>query len=159
MSRTSSTDAPHSPTPPPPSYEGHLRSGKARSLPVTAGDQGDPTGGLNTPPPPGVRIDDGFVMASSASGPRTTPMVRAMVVEGTPLRQEYRFAAGSYSPSDDEDDSPPLLSGVEPSATLAAAAGSYSPSDDEDDSPPCCRVWSRPRPWRRHLIPMTWRLL
>ncbi len=40
-----------------------------------------------------------------------------MVVEGTPLRQEYRFAAGSYSPSDDKDNSPPLLSDLEPSAT------------------------------------------
>ena len=126
MSRASSTDAPKTPNPPPPAYEGHLRSGRARSLPITAGDQGDPKGGLTTLPLPGDRVDDGFVMASLASGPRTTPMNRAMVVEGTPLRQEYRFAAGSYSPSDDEDNSPPLLSGVEPSAASAAA---FNPDD------------------------------
>ena len=90
MSRASSTDAPKTPNPPPPAYEGHLRSGRARSLPITAGDQGDPTGGTTTPPP-GVRVDDGFLMASSAIGPRTTPLDRAMVVEGTPIQQENRF--------------------------------------------------------------------
>ena len=61
MSCASSTDAPKTPNPPPPAYEGHLRSGRARSLPITAGDQGDPTGGTTTPPhPPGVRVVDGF---------------------------------------------------------------------------------------------------
>jgi len=93
MMRASSTDAPKTLPPSPPAYEGHLWSGRARSLPITAGDQGDPTGGKNTPPP-GVRVDDGFLMASSASGPRTTPMDRAMVVEGTPLQQENCFAVG-----------------------------------------------------------------
>jgi len=51
-----------------------------------------------------------------------------MVVEGPPLQQDYRFAAGTPSFSDDEDDSPPLLSDTEPFAasaslrTLAAAS-------------------------------------
>ena len=54
-------------------------------------------------------------------------MHRAMVVEGTPLLQDYRFAAGTPSFSDDEDDSPPLLSDVEQptasaSTTIMAAA-------------------------------------
>ena len=120
MSRASSTDATKTPNPPPPAYEGHLRSGQARSLPIKAGDQGDPKGGLTTPPPPGNRVDDGFVMASSASGPRTTPMNRAMVVEGTPLQQDYHFAAGTPSFSDDEDNSPPLLSDTELFAASAS---------------------------------------
>ena len=51
-----------------------------------------------------------------------------MVVEGTPLQQDYRFAAGMPSFSDDEDNSPPILLDTEPSAasasprTLAAAS-------------------------------------
>ena len=49
-----------------------------------------------------------------------------MVVEGIPLRQEYWFAAGSYSPSVDEDNSPPLLWGVEPCRASAAA---FNPDD------------------------------
>ena len=55
-------------------------------------------------------------------------MNRAMVVEGTPLQQDYRFAAGTPSFSDDKDDFPPLLSDTEPFAasasprTLAAAS-------------------------------------
>jgi hypothetical protein len=55
-------------------------------------------------------------------------MDSAMVVEDTPLQQDYRFAAGTPSFSDDEDDSPPLLSDTEPSTasaspcTLAAAS-------------------------------------
>ena len=43
-----------------------------------------------------------------------------MVVEGTPLKQDYCFAAGTPSFSDDEDDSPPLLSDTEPSAASAS---------------------------------------
>jgi hypothetical protein len=39
-----------------------------------------------------------------------------MVVEGTPLLQKNCFAAGPYSFSDDEDDSPPLLSDLEPAS-------------------------------------------
>ena len=131
MSHASSTDAPTTPSPPPPAYVGHLRSGRARSLPITAGNQGDPKGGMNTPPPPGIRLDDGFLMASSASGPRTTPLDRAMVVEGTPLQQDNRFAAGQYSFSDDEDDSPPLLSELEPSAASASTgtmAAAFNPN-------------------------------
>ncbi len=45
-----------------------------------------------------------------------------MVVEGTPLQQENRFAAGSYSFSDDEDNSHPLLSDLEPSAASASTS-------------------------------------
>jgi len=75
-----------------------------------AGDQGDP----NTDnPPPSVGVEDGFLLASSTSGLRTTPLDRAIVVAGTPLRQQQRFAVGSVgspSSSEDEDDSPPLLS-------------------------------------------------
>jgi hypothetical protein len=78
-----------------------------------AGDQGDPKEGTNTPP--GVRDVDGFLLASSASGQRTTPMDRAMVVEGTSLRQQNR-----YSLSDDEDGSPTLLLEPEPSAVSAS---------------------------------------
>ncbi len=43
-----------------------------------------------------------------------------MVVEGTPLQQDYRFAAGTPSFSDDEDDSPPLLLDTEPFAASAS---------------------------------------
>ncbi len=38
-----------------------------------------------------------------------TPTRLAVVVEGTPLRQDNRYAGGSYSSSEEEDDSPPLL--------------------------------------------------
>jgi len=81
-----------------------------QSLPITTGDQGDP----NTDnPPPGVGVEDGFLLASSTSGLRTTPLDRAIVVAGTPLRQQQRFAVGSVgstSSSEDEGDSPPILS-------------------------------------------------
>ena len=131
MSRKSSTDAPTTPTPPTPAYEGHLRSGRARSLPVTAGNQGDPKEGTTTPP--SVRDDDGFWLASLASGPRTTPMNRAVVVEGTPLRQQNRFLAGPYSflGSDDEEGSPTLLSEPGPSAASASPgprAAAFNPA-------------------------------
>ncbi len=129
MSRNSSTDAPTTLTPPTPAYEGHLCLGRARSLPVTAGDQGDPKEGTNTPP--GVRDVDGFLLALSASGPRTTPMDRAMVVEGTPLRQRNSFAVGPYSFSDDEEGSPTLLSEPEPSAASASSgtrAAAFNPA-------------------------------
>ena len=106
MSRKSAGDAPTTPTPPTPAYERTTRSGKARSLPITAGDQGDPKGATA---PPDAGNDDGFTLASSASGPRTTPTRLAVVVEGTPLRQVNTFAGGSYSSSEDKDDSPPLL--------------------------------------------------
>ncbi len=101
MSRTLSTDAPKTPSPPTPAYEGHLCSGQARSLPVTAGNQGDRKEGTNTPL--GIRDVDGFLLAWLASGQRMTPMDRAMVVEGTPLWQRNR-----YSLLDDEDGSPTL---------------------------------------------------
>jgi hypothetical protein len=129
MSHTSSTNAPKTLSPPTPAYEGHLRLGRARSLPVTAGNQGDPKEGTNNPP--GIRDVDGFLLALSASGPRTTPMDRAMVVEGTPLRQRNSFAVGPYSFLDDEDGSPTLLSEPEPSAASASTgtmAAAFNPA-------------------------------
>jgi hypothetical protein len=54
-----------------------------------------------------------------------------MVVEGTPLQQDYRFAAGTPSFSDDEDNSPPLLSDLEPSAASASTktmAAAFTPN-------------------------------
>jgi hypothetical protein len=82
-----------------------------RALPITAGDQGDPPGVSDTENP-GVSDDAGFTLALSASGPRTTPTRLAVVVKGTPLKQDNRFAGGSYSSSEaseDKDDSPPIL--------------------------------------------------
>jgi hypothetical protein len=111
------------------SVSSNARLGWARSLPVTAGNQGDPKERTNTPP--GVRDVDGFLLASLASGQRTTPMDRAMVVEGTPLRQRNSFAVGPYSLSDDEDGSPTLLSEPEPSAASASTgtmAAAFNPA-------------------------------
>ena len=119
MSRHLSTDASRTPSPLPAPRGRHLRSGWTTSLPITAGDQGDPTGG-ETPPPTGVGVEDGFLTASSASGRRTTPMDRAMVVEGTPLRQPNSFVLGTPSSSEDEADSPLLLSEREPSVEMAS---------------------------------------
>jgi hypothetical protein len=53
-------------------------------------------------------------MASLATGPRTTLPHLAVVVEGTPtvpgpLQQGNQYAGGSYSSSEDEDDSPLLV--------------------------------------------------
>jgi hypothetical protein len=53
-------------------------------------------------------------MASSATGPHTTPPHLAVVVKGIPtvlgpLQQGNRYAGGSYFFSEDEDDSPPLV--------------------------------------------------
>ena len=104
-----STDARDSLSPPPHVREGQrLRSGRLRALPITAGDQGDPPGGDDTDPP-GVGDDAGFTLASPASGPRMTPTRLAVVVEGTPLQQDNRYAGGLYSSSEEEDGSPPLL--------------------------------------------------
>ena len=104
-----STDARDSRSSPPPVREGErLRSGRMRALPITAGDQGDPPG-VDDTENPSVSDDAGFTLALSASGPRTTPTRLAVVVEGTPLKQDNRFAGGSYSSLEDEDDSPPLL--------------------------------------------------
>ena len=84
-----------------------------RSLPITTGDQGDPN---TDSPPPSVGVEDGFLLASSASGLRTTPLDRSTVVASTPLWQHQCFAVGwvgSPSSSEDKDDSPPLLSVLE----------------------------------------------
>ncbi len=103
-----------------------LRSGQMRALPITAGDQGNPPGGNDTASsPPSVRDDAGFMLALSASCPRTTPPRLAVVVEGTPLQQDNRYAGGSYSSSEEEDDSPPLL---DLPAVLEQFAATASPS-------------------------------
>ena len=68
-------------------------------------------------------------MASSVSGRRTTPMDRAMVVEGTPLHQNNSFVLGTPSSSEDEENSPLLLSEREPSvatASMSAMAAKFS---------------------------------
>ena len=125
-----STDARDSLPPPPPVREcQRLRSGRMRALPITAGDQGDPPGGADTAPP-GGGDDAGFTLASSASGPRTTPTRLAVVVEGTPLLQDNCYAGGSNSSSEEDDDSPPLLDlpavldapAASPTAMAAASA-------------------------------------
>ena len=69
-------------------------------------------------------------MASLASGQRTTPMDRVIVVEGTPLRQQNSFAVGPYSFLDDKDGSPTLLPEPKPSAALASTgtmAAAFNP--------------------------------
>jgi hypothetical protein len=119
MSQHLSTDASRTPSPLPAPRGRQLRSGHTTSFPITAGDQGDPTGG-ETPLPPGVGVDDGFLLASSARGRRSTPMDRAMVVEGTPLQQLNSFVLGTPSASEDGADSPLLLSEREPSVAMAA---------------------------------------
>jgi len=104
-----SSDARDSLSPPPPAREGQrLCLGRLRALPITPGNQGDPQGGNDTAPPD-VGDDAGFTLASSVSGPCTTPTRLVVVVEGTPLRQDNPVAGGSYSSSEEEDDSPPLL--------------------------------------------------
>ena len=106
MSRNRSTDASRTPSPLPAPRGRQLRSGHTTSFPITAGDQGDPTGGETTaPPPPSVGVDDGFLLALLASRHRTTPTDRAMVVEGTPLQQNNRFVLGTPSSLEDEEDS------------------------------------------------------
>jgi len=121
MSRNLSTNALTTPSPTLASRGRQLRLGWTMSLPITAGDQGDPTGGETTaPPPPSVGVDDGFMLASSARGHRTTPTDRAMVVEGTPLQQNNRFMHGTPSASEDKKDSPILLTEPEPSVATAS---------------------------------------
>jgi hypothetical protein len=137
MTRTPLSDDPTARPPPPPANEGHLLcSGWRTSLPILAGDNGDPTdGGDMIASPPCIRDDgeflialwdDGeFLMALSATGPRTTPPHLAVVVEGTlvvPGRlQENRYASGSYSSSED-DNSQPLLDLPEVLEVATAAA-------------------------------------
>jgi hypothetical protein len=61
-------------------------------------------------------------------------MDRAMVVEGTPLRQQNSFAVSPYSFSDDEEGSPTLLSEPEPSAASASSgtrAAAFNPATIE----------------------------
>jgi hypothetical protein len=95
MTCTPLSDDPMARLPPSPANKGHLLcSGWRTSLPVLAGDNGDPTNGGDTIAcPPHIRDDseflmalrdDGkFLMASSATGPHTTPPHLAVVVEGT----------------------------------------------------------------------------
>jgi hypothetical protein len=71
-------------------------------------------------PPPSVGVDDEFLLASSASGHRTTPTDKAMVVEGTPIRQNNPFVLGAPFSSEDDEDSPILLSEREPSVATAS---------------------------------------
>ncbi len=47
-----------------------------------------------------------------------------MVVEGTPLQQNNRFALGTPSSSEDEEDSPLILSEREPSVATASMSTS-----------------------------------
>jgi hypothetical protein len=54
------------------------------------------------------------------SGHHTTPTDTAMVVEGTPLQQNNRFVHGTPSASEDEEDSPILLTEPEPSVATAS---------------------------------------
>ncbi len=98
------------------------------SVPITAGNQGDSTGGGDTvSSPPCVRDDGGFLLASLVTGPRTTPAHLSVTVEGTPIvqGQENPYAGGLYSSSEDEDNSPPLL---DLSAVLEASTASASTS-------------------------------
>jgi hypothetical protein len=95
MTHTPLSDDPTARLPPPPVNEAHLlRLGWRTSLPILAGDNGNPTdGGDMIASPPYVRDDgkflmtlwdDGeFSMALSATGPRTTPPHLAVVIEGT----------------------------------------------------------------------------
>jgi hypothetical protein len=110
------------------------------SLPILVVGNGNPMDGGDTiASPPRVR-DDGkflmiswddseFLMASSATGPCTTPPHLAVVVEGTSLvlgcLQENWYAGGSYSSSED-DDSQPLLDLPE---VLEAATATASTTD------------------------------
>jgi hypothetical protein len=130
MSRKSLADTPEAPSPPPPVHGHHLCSGRrVTSVPITAGDQGDPTGGRDTvSSPPPIRDDGRFLLASLATGPRMTPTHLAVMVEGTPIvpGQENPYAGGLYSSSEDKDDSPPLLdlpAVLEASTAAASMAG------------------------------------
>jgi hypothetical protein len=127
MTRMPPSDDPAAWLPPPPANEGHLlRSGWRMSLPILAGDNGNPTdGGDTVASPPCIRDDGGFLMALSATGSRMTPPHLAVVVEGTLIvpghLQENRYADGSYSSSEDEDSQPLLDLPEELEATMAAA--------------------------------------
>jgi hypothetical protein len=94
MTHMPSSDDPMARLPPPPANKGHLLClGWQTSLPILAGDNGDPTDGGDTiASPPSIR-DDGkflmalwddsdFLMALSATGPRTTPPHLAVLIEG-----------------------------------------------------------------------------
>jgi hypothetical protein len=130
MSRKSLADTPEAPPPPPPMHGHHLCSGwRVTSVPIMAGDQGNPTGGGDTvSSPPHIRDDGGFFLASLATGPRTTPAHLAVMVEGTPIvpGQKNPYAGGLYSSSEDKDDSPPLL---DLPAVLEASTAAASMAD------------------------------
>jgi hypothetical protein len=152
MTHTPSSDDPTAWLPPLPANEGHLLClGRRTSLPILAGDNGDPTDGGDTiASPPRVRDDgeffmaswdDGeFLMASSATGPCTTPPHLAVVVEGTSVApgrlQENWYVGGSYSSSEDNNSQPLLdLPEVLEAATAAASttnmATALAPEDLE----------------------------
>ncbi len=77
------------------------------------------------------------MLASLATGPHTTPAHLAVMVEGTPIvpGQENPYAGGLYSPSEDEDDSPPLLdlrAVLEASTAAASMAGMIAAAAPKD---------------------------
>ena len=88
-------------------------------------------------PPPGVRDDNGFVIALLAQGPRTTPPRLVVVVKETLIFPDNRYAGGLYFSSEEEDDSPPLLdlpAGLEAStatALMSNMAAALTPNNVE----------------------------
>ncbi len=151
MTRTPSSDDPTARLPPPPANKGHLLClGWQTSLPILAGDNGNPTDGRDTiASPPHVRDDSEFLMAlwddgeilraSSVTGPRTTSPHLAVVVEGTLVvpgcLQENQYV-GSYSSSEDDDsqsllDLPEVLESATATASTTNMATALAPKDLE----------------------------
>jgi hypothetical protein len=95
MSRKSSTDAPETPSPPPPVREGQrLCSGRLSSLPITAGDQGDPTGGDDTassPPASGMMPDLCWLCRRAAHARR--PLIWRWWMRGPPSSRKIVLQA------------------------------------------------------------------
>jgi hypothetical protein len=93
--------------------------------------------GTQFPPPPRVRDDGGFLLASLATGPCTTPAHLTVMVEGTPivLGQENPYAGGLYSSLEDKDNSPLLLdlpAVLEASPAAASTAGMTAAASPKD---------------------------
>ncbi len=114
--------------------------------------------GTQFPPPPRVRDDGGFLLASLAIGPCTTPTHLAGMVEGTPIvpEQENPYAGGLYSSSEDEDDSPPLLdlpAVLEASTATASMAGMTAATAPEDLDTVLDAVLESENRRNRHLMP------